>query len=147
MRKLFFGNTIPYEITEASRIDGCSDMSILMKIVMPLSKPILAVLILYYGIGHWNSYFSAMIYLKDRDKFPLQMFLREILLLSKYEAGVIEGGAATSLEEIEAAIEAAKNADLIKYCVIIVATLPMMLIYPKLQKYFEQGIMIGSVKG
>lgn len=144
--KTFFGNTIPYEITEAARIDGCSDMSILMRIVMPLSKPIIVVLTLYYGIGHWNSYFSAMIYLKDREKYPLQMFLREILLLSKYEAEALAGGS-LSLEEIQAATEAAKNADLIKYCVIIVASLPMILIYPKLQKYFEQGVMIGSVKG
>lgn len=142
--RTFFSTSIPYEITEAAKIDGCDDFSILVKIVLPLSKAIIVVLMLYYGIGHWNSYFTEMIYLKDRDKYPLQMFLREILLLSKYEAESMGSG---TLEEIVAAQEAAKNADLIKYCVIIVATLPMMVVYPKMQKYFEQGIMIGSVKG
>lgn len=145
--RTFFSSSIPYEITEAARIDGCDDISILTKIVLPLSKAIIVVLTLYYGIGHWNSYFNAMIYLKDREKYPLQMFLREILLLSKYEAENLMNGASMTLDEIAAIQEAAKNADLIKYCVIIVATLPMLLIYPKLQKYFEQGVMIGSVKG
>ena len=143
--RTFFSSSIPYEITEAARIDGCDDISILTKIVLPLSKAIIVVLTLYYGIGHWNSYFNAMIYLKDREKYPLQMFLREILLLSKYEAENLMNGASMTLDEIAAIQEAAKNADLIKYCVIIVATLPMLLIYPKLQKYFEQGVMIGSV--
>lgn len=144
--RTFFATSIPYEITEAARIDGCDDFAILFKIVLPLSKAIIVVLTLYYGIGHWNSYFTEMIYLKDRDKYPLQMFLREILLQSKIESATMLNGTGT-LEEVLAAQEAAKSADLIKYCVIIVATLPMMVIYPKLQKYFEQGIMIGSVKG
>lgn len=144
--RTFFSTSIPAEITEAARIDGCDDFAILTKIVLPLSKAIIVVLLLYYGIGHWNSYFTEMIYLKDRDKYPLQMFLREILLQSKFESASMINGSGT-LEEVLAAQEAAKSADLIKYCVIIVATLPMMVIYPKLQKYFEQGVMIGSVKG
>lgn len=144
--RTFFANTIPYEITEAARIDGCDDFSIFRKIVMPLSKAITVVMILYYGIGHWNSYFNAMIYLEDREKFPLQMFLREILLQSKFANEAANTGL-VSVEEMERLEEMARSAELIKYCVIIVATLPMMIVYPKLQKYFEKGVMIGSVKG
>ncbi|HJA93116.1 MAG TPA: carbohydrate ABC transporter permease [Candidatus Eisenbergiella merdipullorum] len=144
--RTFFANTIPYEITEAAKIDGCDDFSIFRKIVMPLSKAITVVMILYYGIGHWNSYFNAMIYLEDRNKFPLQMFLREILLQAKL-ANETENAGLVSVEEMERLSEMAKSAELIKYCVIIVATLPMMIVYPKLQKYFEKGVMIGSVKG
>lgn len=144
--KTFFSGSIPYEITEAAKIDGCDEFSIFARIVMPLSKAIVGVMILYYGIGHWNSYFSAMIYLEDRNKFPLQIFLREILLQSKImEESMAEGGMA--MEEIVRMEEVARSADLIKYCVIIVSTLPMMIIYPRLQKYFDKGVMIGSVKG
>lgn len=144
--KTFFSGSIPYEITEAAKIDGCDEFSIFAKIVMPLSKAIVGVMVLYYGIGHWNSYFSAMIYLEDRNKFPLQIFLREILLQSKImEESMAEGGMA--MEEIVRMEEVARSADLIKYCVIIVSTLPMMIIYPRLQKYFDKGVMIGSVKG
>ena len=145
--RTFFSSSIPYEITEAARIDGCDDFSILSRIVMPLSKSITVVLILYYGIGHWNSYFNAMIYLKDRDKFPLQMFLREILLMGQLEQESLANQAYMTAEEARALAEQARAADLIKYCVIIVSSLPMMIIYPKLQKYFEKGVMIGSVKG
>lgn len=144
--RTFFANTIPYEITEAARIDGCDDFSIFRKIVMPLSKPITVVMILYYGIGHWNSYFNAMIYLEDRTKFPLQMFLREILLQEKVLNEALTAGNA-SVEEMAFLVEMAKSAELVKYCVIIVATVPMMVVYPRLQKYFEKGVMIGSVKG
>ena len=144
--RTFFASSIPYEITEAAKIDGCDEFSIFAKIVMPLSKAIVGVMVLYYGIGHWNSYFSAMIYLDDRDKFPLQIFLREILLQSK----MLEEATAdptAGIEEVLRLEEAARAADLVKYCVVIVSTLPMMVIYPKLQKYFEKGVMIGSVKG
>lgn len=145
--RTFFASSIPYELTEAARIDVCNDFGIFAKIVMPLSKAITVVMILYYGIGHWNAYFNAMIYLKDRNKFPLQMFLREILLTSKLAEEMLSNGSTLSAEEALALVEQAKSADLVKYCVIIVATLPMMVIYPKLQKYFEKGVMIGSVKG
>lgn len=144
--RTFFASSIPYEITEAARIDGCDDFTTLIKIVLPLSKAITVVLILYYGIGHWNSYFNEMIYLKDRDKYPLQMFLREILLMSKLEQESL-GSQYTTAEEAAALVQQAKTADLIKYCVIIVSTLPMLIIYPRFQKYFEKGVMIGSVKG
>lgn len=144
--RTFFANTIPGELTDAAKIDGCSDFGIFSRIVMPLSKAIVAVMGLYYGVGHWNSYFNAMIYLDDRKKYPLQMFLREILLDSKVMNQVNDNVEMTQ-EQIRIMQEAAKSANLVKYCVIIVATLPMMLIYPKLQKFFEKGVMIGSIKG
>lgn len=144
--RTFFSGSIPYEITEAARIDGCDEFSTFLKIVMPLSKAIVGVMVLYYGIGHWNSYFSAMIYLDDREKFPLQIFLREILLQSKMLQDTVADPSA-SVEEIMYLEQLARSADLIKYCVIIVSTLPMMIIYPNLQKYFEKGVMVGSVKG
>lgn len=144
--RTFFANTIPYELTEAAKIDGCSDFGIFSKIVMPLSKAIMAVMVLYYGVGHWNAYFNAMIYLNDRKKFPLQNFLREILLESKLASAVsVTGG--MSVEQATLLEEMSKRAELVKYCVIIIATVPMMIIYPRLQKFFEKGIMIGSVKG
>ena len=107
--------------------------------VLPLSKAVLAVLALYYAIGHWNSYFNALLYLSDRDKYPLQLFLREILI-------------ANTLNEssgIDPELLAAKQgmSDLLKYCLIIVATVPVLLVYPFIQKYFATGVMIGSIKG
>ncbi len=143
--RTFFANTIPYEITEAAKIDGCNDFGIFSKIVMPLSKALMAVMVLYYGVGHWNGYFSAMIYLNDRNKFPLQLFLREILILSQLVGTELES--ATDPDQIEILLEMIKNAELAKYCVIVVAALPMMVIYPKLQKFFEKGVMFGGVKG
>ena len=141
--RTFFAVTIPDEITEAARIDGCNDFGIFTKIVMPLSKAIVAVMTLYYGVGHWHAYFDAMIYLDDRSKFPLQMFLREILLQSKLS----ETTTGASAEEMELLARMARTSELMKYCVIIVATVPMMIIYPRLQRFFEKGVMIGSVKG
>lgn len=145
--KTFFQSSIPYELYEAARMDGCNDFKFFSKITMPLSKALIAVMTLYYGIGHWNSYFSAMIYLEDREKFPLQLFLREILIKSEYMASLTEDAANYSEAELAVIMQAAENATLIKYCVIVVAALPLMLIYPKLQKFFEKGVMIGSVKG
>lgn len=143
----FYTGSIPYELTEAARIDGCSEFANFAKIVMPLSKSLVGVMVLYYGIGHWNSYFNALVYLEDRSKFPLQIFLREVLLQSKLLEETMSNNPMLSAEEIAYLAEIERQADLIKYCVIIVSTLPMIIIYPKLQKYFEKGIMIGSVKG
>ena len=111
-----------------------------------LSKSITTVMILYYGVARWNAYFDAMVYLDDRNKFPLQLFLREILLKSKFVQDALNSGQLNA-EEALLLEQMAKAADKIKYCVIIVATLPMAIIYPKLQKYFEKGVMIGGVKG
>lgn len=143
--RTFFHNTIPWELHEAASLDGASDTQTFTQIVLPLSKPIMAVMLLYYGVAHWNSYFSAMIYLRDRTKFPLQLFLREILLEAQsIMAGVEE---AVSAEEISALMKQAEVANQIKYAIIVVSTVPMLIIYPKLEKYFAKGVMIGSVKG
>ena len=144
--KTFFETSIPYEITEAAKIDGCSDTGIFTKIVLPLSKTITAVMILYYGVAHWNSYFDAMIYLDDRKKYPLQLVLKQILIQGKFAQEALTG-ADISPEDFELLSQMAKEADMIKYGVIVVSTVPMLLIYPKLQKFFEKGVMIGSVKG
>ncbi|GIP32123.1 carbohydrate ABC transporter permease [Paenibacillus sp. J2TS4] len=137
--RTFFQSSIPYEMQEAASIDGCSNLGILMRIVLPLSLPILAVMILFYSVGHWNSYFSALMYLTDRHKYPLQLFLREILIQGQMQEmlGVGDDSHARNVMEGEA----------IKYAVVIVANLPVLLLYPFLQKYFVKGVMIGAVKG
>lgn len=142
--RTFFANTIPWELQEAACLDGASDAQILRKVVLPLSKPILAVMMLYYGEGHWNTYFGAMIYLRDREKFPLQLFLREILVEAKGIADTIMDAEA---ESIRVLMQQQDLANQLKYAVIIVATIPMLLVYPWVQKYFAQGVMIGSIKG
>lgn len=145
--RTYFQTAIPYELQEAAVIDGCDDFQIFTKIIFPLAKPITVVMALYYGVGRWNSYFVEMIYLKDRGKFPLQLFLREILTKSTFAKQAMINGQSFSAEEMMALIKQADTANMIKYGVIVISTLPMMMIYPFLQKYFEKGIMIGSVKG
>lgn len=142
--RTYFATAIPAELQEAAIIDGCSDFKLFMRIVLPLSMPIIAVMILYYGVGHWNSYFEAMIYLRDRELYPLQLFLREILVESKLPAGALE---AASASEVASLLQRADTANLIKYGVIVVSTVPIMVIYPTMQKFFAKGIMIGSLKG
>jgi len=135
MRTGFQG--IPDSMEESAKIDGAGHLTILFRIIIPLAKPVIAVMVLYYAVGHWNSWFNAMIFLQDREKFPLQLILREILIqndMSQMTTGV-------GLLDQEAVAET------IKYAVIVVATLPILLIYPFLQKYFVQGIMIGAIKG
>lgn len=143
--RTFFANSIPWEMQEAAMLDGASDFGIFTQIILPLSKPIIAVMSLYYGVGRWNSYFTEMIYLKDRSKFPLQLILKEILADAKLSADALAD--VTEMEDVLAMLQKQDTANLLKYCVIVAATLPMMLIYPWLQKYFEKGVMIGSVKG
>lgn len=137
--RTFFQSSIPKELQEAAFLDGCSNMKLLVRIVLPLSGPVLAVMILFYAVGHWNSYFNALIYLSDRDKYPLQLFLREILIQDQMQ-NMVDLGSDTyskSLMEVEA----------IKYAAVIVTNLPMLLLYPFLQKYFIKGVMIGAIKG
>ena len=143
--RTYFTNSIPWELHEAAFMDGGSDMGAFFKIVLPLSKPISIVLMLYYGVEHWNSYFQAMIYIRTRSKFPLQVFLREILTLGQFTA--TEDGSFMSAEEMAEMAQMADTANMIKFAVIVVATLPMMILYPMVQKYFEKGAMVGSVKG
>ena len=145
--RTYFMTSIPWEIQEAAVIDGCNDFQIFGKIVFPLSKAITVVMTLYYGVGRWNSYFVEMIYLKDRNKFPLQLFLREILTKSTFAKTAMADGMSFSAEQMMALIKQADTANMIKYGVIVLSALPMLIIYPFLQKYFEQGVMIGSVKG
>lgn len=142
--RTFFQGTIPGELHEAAQIDGCSNLKLFFKIILPLSMPIIAVMALFYGVGHWNSYFSAMIYFNDSDKYPLQLVLRQILVLQEMSAqgsGMMDSTSATALNN------KAEVAALVRYAVIIVSTLPVIIIYPFLQRYFVQGVMIGSVKG
>lgn len=146
--RTFFSSTIPWELHEAARIDGSSDLRTFFQIVLPLSSPIIVVLALYYGVGHWNEYFSAMMYMaKARVAWPLQLFLREILIKGQFAADAIKNASDLTPEQILEMTKQAETANLIKYCVIIVATVPMMVIYPWLQKFFAKGVMIGSVKG
>ncbi len=142
--RTFFQSTIPSELQEAAQIDGCTNMRLFFQIVLPLSMPIIAVMGLFYGVGNWNSYFSALIYLNDENKFPLQLILRQILVLQEMSA---QPGGSMDATTALALNNKAEVAALVKYAVIIVATLPIIAIYPFLQRYFVQGVMIGSVKG
>ena len=141
--RTFFQSSIPKELQEAAEIDGCSDFRLFFRIVLPLSTALIAVMALFFGVGHWNNYFSAMIYLNDQAKYPLQLVLRQILVLQQMSAqsGALDAGMASSLNN------KAEVAALVKYAVIIVATLPVIAVYPFLQRYFVQVVMIGSVKG
>ena len=136
----FFTHSVPQEIIEAAYVDGCSNIGTLCRIVLPVSGSIIAVMIIFYFVGHWNAYFSAMIYLNDKKLYPLQVFLREILIQN--QLGDMSGGADTvNQAEMTLLYEA------LKFAVITVATLPIMLVYPFLQRYFVKGVMIGSIKG
>ena len=145
--RTFFASTIPWELHEAAFLDGCSDFRALLKIIIPLSAPIIVVLTLYYGVTHWNSYFNAMIYLSDRSKYPLQVFLREILTVGKFAESAFQSGMEMTPEEAVVLMKQVDTANMIKYGVIVASTVPMMVIYPWVQKYFAKGVMIGSVKG
>lgn len=134
MRTAFEG--LPYEMEEAARMDGANDFDILFRIVLPLSMPVVAVMILFYAVAQWNSYFPAMVYLRTRDLYPLQIFLRDILISNSTDSmmtGVSSG-------------DQMPIGETIKYATIIVATVPILVIYPFLQRYFVKGIMIGAVK-
>ncbi|MDU2239351.1 MAG: carbohydrate ABC transporter permease [Paenibacillus sp.] len=133
----FFHSSIPEELLEASEIDGCSDLRFIWSVVLPLSKPIIAVLVLMYAVGQWNAYFDALIYLKSADLFPLQLILRSI---------IIQNNSGSNMDAM-AIVEKQQLAELLKYSLIVVATLPVLIIYPFVQRYFVQGMLVGSVKG
>ncbi|WP_312105855.1 carbohydrate ABC transporter permease, partial [Lachnoclostridium sp.] len=137
--RTYFINSIPDELYEAGQIDGCTPFKYLLRVVIPLSKPIIAVLTLYYGVGKWNSYFDAMIYLKDQALVPLQIVLRDILILNKIDYTMISDASALAAQR--------GLTDLLKYSTIVVASVPVLCIYPFVQKHFVKGVMIGAVKG
>lgn len=135
--RTFFQSSIPGDLWEAAQLDGCGNLKYYVQIVLPLSKAILSVLALWTAVGYWNSYFNALIYLKDQDLYPLQLVLRNILITNQMQSSLGTG---------EAAVVALRLANLMRYAVIIVSTLPIMCLYPFVQKYFNQGVMIGAVK-
>lgn len=132
-------HSLPTELREASQLDGASEVQHFFKIMMPVCKPIIAVLALWTFVGMWNSYFDAMIYLNDADLQPLQLVLRSILVQNTPQPGMIA--------DIQSTAEMSKVAELLKYATIVVSSLPLLIMYPFFQKYFEQGVMVGSVKG
>lgn len=136
--RTFFNNSIPGDLWEAAQLDGCGNLGFFFRIVLPLSKAVIAVIALWTAVGQWNSYFNALIYLRSPELQPLQLVLRNILI-SNQTIGSMATGAA--------AVEARQMADLIKYAVIVVSSAPIMCLYPFVQKYFNQGVMLGSLKG
>ena len=142
--RTFFQSTIPREMEEAAIVDGCSDFRLFMQIVLPLSTPIIAVMALFYGVGHWNSFFNALIYLSDRSMYPLQMILREILILQDMSSNTLNN---VTSEMANMLYSKQQLAQVIKYGVMIVSSLPVIIVYPFLQKYFVKGMMVGSIKG
>ena len=137
--RTFFANTLPQELWEAAEIDGCTNGRYFFEVVIPLSGAIIAVIALYYCVAQWNDYMTSLLYLNTQSKYSLQMFLRDILLASK--------SVAMDTNDPEDMLEAMKIAQTIRYSVAIVAILPMMVLYPFLQRYFVKGVMIGSIKG
>lgn len=137
----FFRVTIPRGLEEAAEIDGASTFRIFFQIVLPLSAPIVAVMALFYGVGHWNSYFSGLIYLSDRELFPLQLILRDILIQQQMTTELMMQGT-----DIKAIGEQARIASIVKYAVMIVSAAPLLIVYPFIQRFFIKGVMIGSIK-
>ena len=134
--KSFFEN-MPEELEEAAAIDGLNTYGILLKIVLPLSKAVIATMVLFYAVAYWNSWFSALIYLTDQNLQPLQLILRQLLITNQTLQSQATGDMATQLRQ---------TADMMKYAAIVVSTLPIMMVYPFLQKYFNQGVMVGAIK-
>lgn len=141
MIRTYFTNSVPEELYEAGQLDGCSDIGYMIRILIPLSGPIIAVIALYTAVSIWNAYFNAMIYLTKQELYPLQLFLRNILTI----------GDSINLEEAEENIEEMQNliglSNLMRYAVIVVASVPVMLIYPFVQRFFVKGVVVGSIKG
>ena len=137
MTKTFFTSSVPDSLIEAATIDGAGHFQTFFLVVIPLAKAIIAVMALYYAVGQWNSYFNAMIFLQDETMYPLQLVLKEILIASESTVG---GSGETILEQYRTATQ-------LKYVSVIVSSLPVLMLYPFVQKYFKQGVMIGSLKG
>lgn len=138
--RTYIVNSIPIELFESASLDGCTDDRYLLSVVLPLSKPIIAVLVLWYAVGHWNAYFNAMIYLKDKNMAPLQIVLREFLIVEDMS----EANIAANIDEY---MEQLYMKNLYQYSLIVVSAVPVMLLYPFIQRHFVKGIMLGSIKG
>ena len=136
--RTFFQQTIPDELREAAELDGCGDTGFFLQVVLPLSSSIIAVMVLFYAVSHWNSYYNALIYLSSTSKYPLQLVLRNILIVNTLDDMV---------NDVATQAAQQRMGDLIKYGMIIVSSLPLLVLYPFLQKYFVQGVMIGAIKG
>ena len=141
--RTFFKSNISEELYEAGEIDGCTQSRFFFQIALPLSKAIIAIMVLYYGVGHWNSYFSALLYISDQDKYPLQLVLRNILITNQTALSqtATTAAARAALQEQQQLI------DVMKYSLIIISSVPVLILYPLVQKHFVKGVMIGSVKG
>ncbi len=137
----FFKVSIPKGLEEAAEIDGASQIRTFFQIVIPLSAPIIAVMALFYGVGHWNQYFNALIYLQDRELYPLQLFLREILVQQQLTTELMQQAGTA-----EALSQHARIADIVKYAVMIISAAPLLIVYPFLQRFFIKGVLIGSLK-
>jgi len=136
-----FFSTFSAELEEAAIIDGCSTLRLFLTIVLPLSKALVSVLMLYYAVAHWNSYFNAMLYIHDQSKHPLQLWLRRILILNDNSA------MNTDMLDAERMYRAQQLRVQLRFAVIIVTSLPVLTLYPFIQKYFDKGVMLGSLKG
>jgi multiple sugar transport system permease protein/putative aldouronate transport system permease protein len=141
--RTFIQSSVPEELFEATSLDGGNYFDFFFRIVCPLSPPVIAVLALSFAVGHWNSYFSALIYLKDMDKFPLQLILRSILL----QNSLTMSNAGTTMVDVNSMMEKQYLSELLKYSLIIVSSIPLLVVYPFIQKFFVKGIMVGSLKG
>ncbi len=137
--RTFFQSSIPEEMREAAFVDGCSNTKFFLRVVLPLSKPIIAVMVLFHVVGFWNGFFDALIYLNEESKYPLQLILRNILIQNEVGPGM--------MVDVESYAAKMRVTELIKYGVIMVASIPLLILYPFLQKYFVKGVMIGSIKG
>lgn len=137
--RTYFQNTIPEELAEAAELDGCSDFAFIFRVVVPLSGPIIAVMILFYAVGQWNSYFDAMILLKNNKLFPLQIILRNILIQNQIDPNM--------MVDVKTLLRNQGMKDLLKYSLIVVASAPVLALYPFVQRYFIKGIMVGAIKG
>lgn len=141
--RTFFKTNISEELYDAAAIDGCGETKFFFGIALPLSKAIIAIMVLFYGVGHWNSYFSALLYIKTETKFPLQLVLRSILVQNQSHLKQ----AVTTAAQIQAMEEKRQLMELMKYSLIIISSIPVLVMYPLVQKHFVKGVMIGSIKG
>ena len=140
IRVIFFQNNIPKDLLEVAQIDGCTNLNFFAQIVLPISKAIIAVMVLFYAVGHWNSFFNALLYLRDNDLMPLQMVLRRLLVMAQPDPTL----AADMREEWTRMV---MEVEMLKYALVVVASVPVIALYPFVQKHFVQGVMIGSIKG